>query len=410
MAARAVEHRINADTSDHIGPAAACVCGQPARYAGRHGKTCTRVLGPLTRTRADDHCEPCQAGFCPRDRARRLEGSSRSPGVLRMVGMVGAMVSFEEGHELLHELGGVDVPTTHVERAAEALGRAVAVDERCVVEPPPADAPAAPTLYLGLDGTGVPMRKSERVGRDGQQPDGSANTREVTLVTVWSADGRDDEGTPVRDAGSVTDSAAIASAATRDTDETSSAFAQRVAREAQRRGFDQAQRRVVLGDGAPWIWNRADEHVPGAIQIVDLDHAKGHLWTVAKAIYGAGSDLGEAWAKQRRDELDEGTLDAVLRALAVHAEHNAEARQCLGYVTRNRNRMHDPEFRDQGFCTSTGVVEAGCQVAIGTRGKRAGMHGTVAGADAIIARRCCKLSGRFEDFWERRSAMRAAAA
>ena len=35
--------------------------------------------------------------------------------------------------------------------------------------------------------------------------------------------------------------------------------------------------------------------------------------------------------------------------------------------------------------------------------KRAGMHWIVAGADAIIALRCCKLSGRFEDFWERRS-------
>ncbi len=65
--------------------------------------------------------------------------------------------------------------------------------------------------------------------------------------------------------------------------------------------------------------------------------------------------------------------------------------------------MHYPEFRAQGLCTSTGVVEAGCKTAIGTRLKRAGMHWSVAGADAIIALRCCKLSGRFEDFWERRS-------
>ncbi|MBZ5724748.1 MAG: ISKra4 family transposase, partial [Acidobacteriia bacterium] len=54
------------------------------------------------------------------------------------------------------------------------------------------------------------------------------------------------------------------------------------------------------------------------------------------------------------------------------------------------------------FCTSTGVLEAGCKVAIGTRLKRAGMHWTVHGANAIIALRCSKLSGRFEDFWERR--------
>jgi microsomal dipeptidase-like Zn-dependent dipeptidase len=55
------------------------------------------------------------------------------------------------------------------------------------------------------------------------------------------------------------------------------------------------------------------------------------------------------------------------------------------------------------LCTSTGVVEAGCKVAIATRLKRAGMHWTVRGSDAIIALRCSKLSGRFQDFWERRA-------
>jgi hypothetical protein len=247
------------------------------------------------------------------------------------------------------------------------------------------------------------MRAAELVGRPGKQPDGSAKTREVKLVTVWSAEGRDEEGIPVRDPGSVTYSAAIESAASRDTDKEVSQFAKRAAREAARRGFDQARRRVVLGDGAPWIWNLADEQFPGAIQIVDLYHAKGHLWDVAKAIYGAGSDLGEQWAKQRRDELDEGQIDAVLAALQVHAQANHEARKCLDYITRNQSRMRYPEFRAQGLCVSSGVVEAGCKVAIGTRLKRAGMHWTAAGADAIIALRCCKLSGRFEDFWERRS-------
>jgi hypothetical protein len=71
--------------------------------------------------------------------------------------------------------------------------------------------------------------------------------------------------------------------------------------------------------------------------------------------------------------------------------------------------MRYAEFRAAGLCTSTGVVEAGCKTAIGTRCKRAGMPWTVAGADAIIALRCCKLSGRFEDFWEHRTHQRVAA-
>ncbi len=301
VAARAVERRINADTSDHAGPTVPCGCGQPARYAARHEKTFESVLGPLTLSRAYYHCAVCETGFCPRDRALGLSGGKLTPGVLRMVGQVGAMVSFEEGHELLHELAGVELPTKHVERAAEALGREIAQDERRVVEAPAADEAVAPTLYLGMDGTGVPVRKEELESRPGKQPDGTAKTREVKLVTVWSAEGRDEEGRPVRDQGSISYSAAIESAATRDTDEHPAEFVKRVIREATRRGFEQAARRVVLGDGALWIWNLADEHFPGAIQIVDLYHAKGHLWDVAKAIYGAGSDLAEQWAKQRRD-------------------------------------------------------------------------------------------------------------
>ncbi|MCK4303571.1 MAG: ISKra4 family transposase [Candidatus Eisenbacteria sp.] len=408
VAARAVEWRLNADTSDYAGSTLPCACGQCARYAGRHNKTFESVLGSLTLSRAYYHCAVCETGFCPRDSALGLQGGSLTPGVLRMVGLVGATVSFEEGHELLTELAGVDVPTKHVERAAEALGREIAQDERRVVETPAANEAVAPTLYLGMDGTGVPVRKEELVNRPGKQPDGTAKTREVKLVTVWSAEGRDEEGKPVRDKGSISYSAAIESAATRDTDEHPAEFVQRVVREATRRGFEQAGRRVVLGDGALWIWNLADEHFPGAIEIVDLYHAKGHLWDVAKAIYGAGSDLAERWAKKRRDELDEGKIDDILAALGLHIDVNDEARKCFDYVTRNRHRMRYPEFRAQGLCVGSGVVEAGCKTAIGVRCKRAGMHWTVAGADAIIALRCCKLSGRFEDFWERRSASRDA--
>ena len=142
-----------------------------------------------------------------------------------------------------------------------------------------------------MDGTGIPIRRAELAGRAGKQPDGSARTREVKLVTVWTAEGHDAEGVAVRDPGSVSYSAAIESAASSNVVDALSAFAQRVDREAQRRGFDHAPRRVVMGDGAAWIWNLADDLFPGAIQIVDLFHAKQHLSDVATAIYGAGTDL-----------------------------------------------------------------------------------------------------------------------
>lgn len=355
----------------------------------------------MTLERAYYHCDSCGKGSFPRDIAYGLQRQSLSPAVLRMTGLVAARVSFVESEELLRELAGVRVEAKQVERAAEALGTDIAKDERQVIGEPSAQLPA--TLYLGMDGTGIPMRTEELEGRAGKGEDGKAKTREAKLCTVWSAEERDDEGIPIRDPGSVSYSAAIESAATPDTGEVLSDFAQRVEREARRRGFLRARRSVVLGDGAPWIWKLSNELFPGAIEILDRFHAKEHLSAVAKAVWGPQSDLGRHWLDKRYEELDGGLVDALLAALQVHADTNDEARKCVGYVQTNRSRMRYPLFRAAGLCTSTGVLEAGCRVVIGARLKRSGMHWTVRGANAIMALRSAILSCRFQDFWDRRT-------
>jgi hypothetical protein len=408
LAARAVEQRLNADRSDNTGPRLPCRCGGEARYAGRRSKHFHSALGSLHLRRAYYHCGSCGSGFCPRDRSLGLENSSLSPAVMRMVGTVGALVSFQEGSTLLQELAGVAVDAKQVERTAEDLGKEIAAAERQDLQPAPAHLPLPGTLYLGIDGTGIPLRAEELEGRRGKQCDGSAKTREVKLCTVWSAESRDEHDTPVRDEGSVTYSAAIESAATPDTASRRSEFSERVWREATRRRFAEVERPVVLGDGAPWIWNVADELFPQARQIVDRFHAQEHLSNLAKTLYGSADRRAPAWAQRRRQELDTGRFGALLAAVRRHAPTCADARRTLHYFQTNRHRMRYPEFHAQGLCTSTGVVEAGCKVAIGTRLKRTGMHWTLNGANAIIALRCCKLSGRFQDFWERRSTPRAA--
>ena len=404
LAARALEQRLNADTTDHAGPQLSCLCGGVAEYHGRHDKTFESVLGPLHLRRAYYHCDQCHSGFCPRDHALRMELFSLTPGVLRMTGSTAALVSFEESSSLLRELAGVEVSIKQVERAAEALGAEIAADERQCVDKM---GDMAPTGYLGMDGTGVPMRAAEVAGRAGKQPDGSAKTREAKLVTIWTAESRDAEGKPMRDPGSVTYSAAIESAATTDTSPDRSDFAERVLRESTRRGFTEASRCVVLGDGSAWIWNTARELFPQGIQILDRYHAKEALHRAAGSIFSATGE-SKQWASERCAELDDGKLRAIVHELRRHQDSSPEAIKCALYIFRNRARMRYPKFHTQGLCTSTGVLEAGCKVVIGTRLKRAGMHWTVRGANAIIALRCSKLSGRYEDFWERRREQAAA--
>jgi len=245
------------------------------------------------------------------------------------------------------------------------------------------EGPLPPTLYLGLDGTGIPMRAEELQGRAAKHADGSAQTREVKICAIWSAESR-------------------------DTDRELAEFTQRVGREATRRRFEQVARPVVIGDGAPWIWNLAEELFPQALQIVDRYHVQEHLSNVAKATYRNRDETARHWAQRRHQELEERRWRSLTQALARQAARSPEARNCLQYLERNRPRMRYPDFHAQHLCTSSGVLEAACKVVIGSRLKRSDTHWTQRGSNAIITLRCYKLSGHFEDFWERRSQKRTA--
>jgi hypothetical protein len=109
----------------------------------------------------------------------------------------------------------------------------------------------------------------------------------------------------------------------------------------------------------------------------------------------------------RKDKLDEGKIErlvALLRSQAAsHPELAEDLRTEANYFEVNKERMRYPEFRKPGLFVGSGVIEAGCKTVLG-RLKRSGMFWTVRGANAIIALRCCQLSGRFEDYWEARRA------
>jgi len=89
------------------------------------------------------------------------------------------------------------------------------------------------------------------------------------------------------------------------------------------------------------------------------------------------------WAKLRHDELDVENIDVIIQALIEHSQTCEESRKGIDFFQTNRHRMKYVQFHAQGLCTSTGVVEAGCKVAIGERLKQSGMHWSVRGADAI---------------------------
>jgi hypothetical protein len=384
----------------------ACACGHSARYRELRSKPVLTALGKVEVTRPYYLCPHCHAGQFPADVELDIEETELSPGVRRMQAMVGQEAPFDHGRQHMKLLAGLDVTTKAVERTAEAIGEDIAAREQLRVQRavqldlPIIIGQRIPILYVQMDGTGVPVVKKETVGRKGKTDGQPAHTREVKLGCVFTQTKWDEKGFAIRDPDSTTYPGAI---------ETAEEFGKRLYLEAWNRGWPRAQTKVVMGDGAEWIWNLADQHFPGAVQIVDLYHARQHLGELARRLYPNDQVQQKAWMKiHQKRLLDKGKLQKLVLALRSIVSTNADVLDKLrteaDYFERNAERMRYPQFRRQHLFVGSGVIEAGCKTVIGSRLKQSGMFWTLRGANAIIALRCSHLNGTFEDYWEARRA------
>jgi hypothetical protein len=383
-----------------------CPCGHQARFRALRSRRLLTALGEVELSRPWYLCPRCHNGQFPLDRQLDVENRDCSPGVRRMQAIVGQEAPFDHGRGQMKVLAGLEVTAKSVERTAEAIGADIAEGEQSEIrravqlDLPVIIGKPIPFLYVQMDGTGVPVVKKETEGRKGKTDGQPAHTREVKLGCVFTQTAWDKEGYAIRDPDSTTYTGAIESA---------EEFGKRIYLEAWNRGWSRAAKKIVMGDGAEWIWNLADQHFPGAVQIVDLYHARQHLWDLARKLYPNDTVSQKAWIKiHQKRLLDKGKIEKLVLSLRSTESTNADVldkiRTEADYFERNAERMRYPKFRRQHLFVGSGVIEAGCKTVIGSRLKQSGMFWTVRGANSIIALRCCHLNGRFEDYWESRGA------
>ena len=377
-----------------------CASGHQAGFAGRRPKAITTVLGPVRVMRAWYHCRECGHGFAPRDEQLGTAGTPLSPGLREMIARAGAEVPFGKAAALLADLAGVAVSARTTERSAEASGaaaraagaaEAAAIRARTIRPLPPPE-PVPDMLYVEVDGTGVPVRRSETEGRKGKADDGSARTREIKLARLFTVSALDEGGYPVMDPGS---SSYVATFDGKD------ALAGLVEAGYLRRGGEHFRQVVAIGDGAAWIWAMAGKLYPHATHITDLYHAREHLHDLADYLAFITPDPAR-WLEERSAELDAGNIEAIIQAASQYPLTGIKAAELAtkrGYFEHNAHRMRYQHFRELGMFIGSGHIEAGCKAIVGQRTKQSGMHWTTAGAAAIIALRCQHASGRWDELW-----------
>src|SRR5207245_1635065 len=156
------------------------------------------VLGEVELSRPYYLCKQCGEGQFPVDQQLDVEKTKNTPGVRRMLALVGHQTAFQRGKEQMKILAGLELTTKAVERTAEAIGEDIVQREQeeiaraLQLDLPEMMGPPIPVLYVEMDGTGVPMVSKETADRPGKTAGQSAYPREaerrgVFTDTTWHA-------------------------------------------------------------------------------------------------------------------------------------------------------------------------------------------------------------------------------
>jgi len=174
--------------------------------------------------------------------------------------------------------------------------------------------------------------------------------------------------------------------------------------EARQRHWMQARETVVLGDGAPWIWNLTADKFFTSRQVVDWYHAKLHLTQAATALHGEGTAAARRWLRDHETPLLQGHAERLARTLHTLAQKQARCAEILrreaGYFQDNHRRMQYLEMREEGFPIGSGMVESACKQ-FRARLAGSGMRWSRAGLERLLPIRAAIMSQRFDELWQK---------
>jgi hypothetical protein len=181
-------------------------------------------------------------------------------------------------------------------------------------------------------------------------------------------------------------------------------FGELVWAEARRRGWEEAQDTLVLGDGAAWIWNQAAFHFGNSHQLVDWYHAKQHLVAAGQALKGENEAARQRWLNSRETQLYQGQAASIAEELLQAARQQPEQATVLereaGYFHDNQQRMNYLKMREAEWPIASGTVESGAKQ-FKARFCGPGMRWSRQGAENLLPIRAAILSQRFDELWTR---------
>jgi hypothetical protein len=165
-------------------------------------------------------------------------------------------------------------------------------------------------------------------------------------------------------------------------------------RMAVRLGLSDTGSITVLADGARWIWNQLDEHLPGAAGVLDIYHASEQLWAAANRRFGEQTARARAWVSARRVSLLRRGASGLLAELA-----GSQWSGVRGYFEPHRDHTPYAGRLRSGQSIGSGLVEGACKQVIGRRLKQTGARWKVRRVERMATLCAVQASDQWDAYW-----------
>jgi hypothetical protein len=365
-------------------------CNRTLKAPRNLRRTIDTQHGRIALQRPYFYCKPCHRGSYPFDEKVGIAPSYKQYDLQRPAAKLFAEVPFETASRLFEELTGNSMSNHAMHDLAEEIGEAsdtirVLPTRKKVEEIIESSAGNVwrPIVVVAADGAHLPTRPE--AGRSKRRGPGEwreakgfriylVGHERITQIMSWHEIANEGEfGEALRFAATLIPVEKV--------------------------------RIALLGDGAPWVWNRLTEAFPSGKEILDYYHCSEHVHKLAEIQYPKEEDRQALWTESTMARLNEGDVTGVIwglqRMKPVSSLAREEAQKLITYLQNNAHRIDYKAFKRGQYPRGSGGIESANKFICHVRMKRSGAWWYVINGNSMLRLRCSVYNGTFDDVFAR---------
>lgn len=371
-------------------------CGKSMQRQGKLSKTIQTLAGQFELTRPYFYCRACSLGYYPLDEALGLSESSKQYDVQDVEAWLSSETAYETASETYERITGVKLSEHHMHETTNTIGQEVRVLDVCPsreeidkkIKTLSKDKFRRPIMMLALDGAHGPMRPEPSPHpRKGKR--GKGEYKEIKGFRLYLIDGQ----TIIH----------LISWHQVCADHELAEYLVKI----KEAGLipEEKIRLGIIGDGAPWIWNRCKEIFPSAKEILDYYHCSEYVHGVANAHYGKETREALQWCEATLTRIHYGYHEDVLGGLGKMKAQTQDVQDKIdtfyNYLANHCEKMNYGSVKRGGYHIGSGAIESANKFISHTRLKRSGAWWYIQNANNILKIRCAKYNGTYDKVIEK---------